>query len=155
MQKLTIVAALALAACTATKDDSGDTAAETTDTGSEDTSDSGTPAVTGSAEWTATGVAITLNNATAPLSFGMAETTEGGWLGEDCLPGNACHPLAVGSTINLVSVNTIAEVQAGSTTLLKSTMQEGITYYVADATGSCWVWGHNVAHYASKSCTEL
>jgi len=163
MQKLTIIAALALAACTATKDDSGDTAAETTDTGSDDT---GTPAMTATAELTATGVTVTITNGTGSYDFGIVQSgTSDNWTGEDCFRGYAlsggvslnCHSVsATGGTLTAVAGS---DYDFGTPdpneTLFKAGIDGDVTYYLENEAGQCYVWGANAAYYAEKGCTEL
>ena len=167
MNKTLIFAALALAACTATKDDSGDTGTgDTTDT--TDTSDTGTPAMTVTATWSTTGVTLAVANGMATgYQFGMAETgSDAGWYGEDCVNDpdddadagyEICHPMgATGGMLTKASPYSPDGVVAGRSTLLTDTMADGITYILfEDSTDACWTWGEDVSYYTAFGCDEI
>ncbi len=105
--------------------------------------------------------------------WGLAETgpsetdPEGddGWYGEDCLNGTGdtqlCHYFE-SSPASLDYVDSIGEVQEGSTTLLDGVLAGGdsgdrITYFlqVDNADGACFVWGDSPDYYSSEGCTVL
>lgn len=163
MNKLTILAALSLAACTAAKDDSGDTAVEIVDTATEDTGTE--PVFAASAELTATGVTVTLENGTGTYDFGIVQSgTDDNWTGEDCFRGYALGSGAVSLNCHSVSAagGTITAVEGSdyefsspdaNETLFKAGIDGDVTYYLANEAGQCWVWGANTAYYAEKGCT--
>ena len=39
--------------------------------------------------------------------------------------------------------------------LLDASRENDITYYLEDSAGFCFVWGHDVAYYAARGCTEM
>lgn len=160
--------ALALAACGSSKD---------SDSSTGPTGGSATGAATGTATgttggstpfsvttlWTDAGNADTLDiDIVDPLGvtawdFGMAEgDSTMGWTGEDCLNGyagyNICHAIGINHTLTQTTV--IGNVASGTFTLLDSSKDPHLTYYLADAT-SCFVWGLDPAYYASLACDEL
>ncbi len=170
MNKLTILAALSLAACTAAKDDSGDTAVEIVDTATEDTGTE--PVFAASAELTATGVTVVIENGSGTYDFGIVQSgTADNWTGEDCLNGYAlgggtvslnCHSVgATGGTITAVSGSDydFASPDPAETLFTNDVGEPGaadngeVTYYLANEAGQCWVWGANTAYYAEKGCT--
>jgi hypothetical protein len=83
------------------------------------------------------------------------------WSGEDCYLGCSsyrfCHPAGATGLV-LEGVETPGEVVEGVTTLMTAgnCRPDGLTYFVKEeASGECWVWGHDVGYYASRGCTEL
>ncbi len=166
MNKTLLFAALTLAACTATKDDSGDTGTEMVDTA--DTADTGTPAMTVTATWATTGVTLAVANGTAAgYQFGMAETgSDAGWFGEDCINDpdddtdygyELCHPMgATGGTLVKAEPYTPDDIVAGESTLFTDSLAANITYVLfEDSSDACWTWGEDVSYYAAFGCTEI
>jgi hypothetical protein len=172
MTKYALIPALALLAGCPTDDSGCDTAAGDicdTDPGDTDTDVPAEPAI--NYTWSDTGITVELENIdTTGFDFGMAETIDmdGGWFGENCIGGgdgyDECH-VFTGLTGSLTSIyddvvagtKTLADVQAGSTTLFEKSFDDGgrLTYIVTVDDGTCWVWGHNPAYYAAEGCETV
>ena len=129
------------------------------DSGTENTSETGDDTddteVSFNTIWTNDGsndtVTLTITNGSGTYSFGMAEESAGGWLGEDCRAGNAgsgrggdydiCHDGATSAGLALDSVfPEVDEVVPNETTLMTATIQEAghLAYVLVAADGECW-----------------
>ena len=90
-------------------------------------------------------------------NLGMAQDGAGGWSGEDCINGTAiCHPISAPChQLRQVSSCDAADIVAGSRTFVDASAEPFLTYFLEDATGSCYVFGTDTAYYAALSCTEI
>jgi len=74
---------------------------------------------------------------------------------ENCSSGvGTCHPIRVDHTLHQVADCLAGSVVPGSTTYFDASTQPE-TYYLSDRTGSCFLWGTDVAYYAALGCAEL
>lgn len=89
--------------------------------------------------------------------FGVVEQGVYGWRGEDCGGGSGafviCHAVEAPTDV-LTEVCVPGEVVGGATTLFDASKDPYLTYYLSDG-ASCFVWGADVAYYATLGCTEL
>lgn len=176
MKYVTLLALFGLVACGDGKDsDSGmaeDTSEDTADT--SDTSDTGTPATTVAATLMADGVELVIENGDAGgYDFGIVQSgTADDWTGEDCYMG---YDLGTGATSqNCHSASATGgywycldedadgdcdydgfESPNEAQTLFYDGLEGGVTFYLADSTGACWVWGDDVAYYSALGCEEI
>ncbi len=91
--------------------------------------------------------------------FGMAETgSSWGWFGEDCYVGyanfNFCHRVGFNTTIPEVTSCSVFDVMDGRT-LMDSSKDPFLTYYLEDSMGNCFVWGHDPTYYGPLNCAVL
>lgn len=121
--------------------------------------------------WDPGGLALSVTPlAGAGFDLGMAETGSEGapWSGEDCLNGTDgyvyCHGFTGASAALTALGSRFApardpdNVVEGRYTLLNEDLAyygdgtDRITYMVTFDDASCWVWGHQVAHFAARGC---
>ncbi len=160
-----ILALFALNGCTAgsecdsgdkTCDSGADAADADTDTDADTDADSDTDMVATIA-WDSAGVSLSITNGVdSSYFFGIAETSAGGWIGEDCVAGNnaeadggngyeRCH--SAGASGGSWDHASLADFDADSSdkyTLLTDTIAAGgaLAYILSDSTGdNCWVSG--------------
>ena len=171
MNKMTIVAALAmtgLVACTGDKDTSdsaGTTGGTTTGT---TTGTTGTTAPTASVTWGAASVDLVVSGGPGAYWFGMAEAGEDGWTGEDCVYGYElddgsvlawCHDGTDTGTSLTYGGDAVALV-AGTTVFTDASFDGSVTYYLESdpeygGDGSCYVWGADATYYDGLGCSAL
>ncbi len=139
------------------KDDSGDSGGETDADTDTDTDTDADPSFT--ASWDATGLTLGITNGTGTYSFGMAEESDNGWYGEDCVAGagpnsgdfDICHDGVSATGISLTTVNKPGDVVANSTTLLNVTIASAgsLAYMLGDAAdGTCWEQNDSAEYYS-------
>lgn len=118
------------------------------DTDSDSDSDSD-PIPSFTSTWDASGLTLAITDGRGTFSLGMAEQSENGWYGEDCLPGTGpgsgsydiCHNAVSPTGITLTTVNRPEEVRPNYTTLMNATIAAAgsLAYLLGDnATGACW-----------------
>jgi hypothetical protein len=174
MNKLTIVAALAmtgLVACNGDKDtDSGAATGTTgTTTGTTGTGTTGPGNPTASVTWGAASVDVTISGGPGAYWFGMAETVgcDDCWTGEDCVYGYDasgttlayCHDGTDTGTSLTYGGNANA-LDAGTTVFADAAFDGSVTYYLESdpdfgGDGSCYVWGADNSYYDGLGCTAL
>lgn len=122
--------------------DTGDTAAPGTTPGTTPT-----PITGFSVTMTADGMDVTVTGGEGTADFGVAETnSSAGYFGEDCMTGT-CYTVDADATTSISN-------SAGDTLFNDTFSAADLTFYLGSADG-CWVYGHDVAYYASEGCTEL
>jgi hypothetical protein len=164
MNKTLIFAALTLAACTAGKDDSGDTAV------AADTSDTGTPAaMTWAASKTAEGLTLTISNGAGTYQLGIIG---GEYNGEDCIEGagtmgyDKCHSDILTGTTAWEKVNLANDTEealyaaddGSKYTVYSSAVTEDLAYALwSDETGDCWTTGDaaGVIAFEAAGCEAM
>ena len=167
---LSIISAIfGLIGCPGDKCDTGDSSCDSGGTAADTDTDTDTDADTDvsiTATWSADGVTLAITNGTGGYSFGMAETSEGGWEGEDCLEGpgpsgnsgnyDICHDGVSASGITLTTVHSLDEIVANSTTLITDTIANGGSLEsIVDGTEGCYTWGGDGSYYAGLGCEAM
>lgn len=133
--------------CEGDADSDTDSDSNTDSDADSDTDVDQTPSFT--TAWDASGLTLIITDGSGTYSFGMAEQSENGWYGEDCLPGTGpgsgsydiCHSAVSPTGITLTTVNRPEEVRTNYTTLLNATIAAAgsLAYLLGDnATGACW-----------------
>lgn len=148
--------------------DKGETGGADDSTGGDDSADpcEGQEATFDVAH-SSSGVTLTITCGSGGYEFGMAETDQASddpWTGEDCFNGyttgdgtvyDICH--VADSTGVVLSGGTLGDLcDDCGVTIMQNVASSVTTYYVSsDATGDCWVWGHDVSYYGTLGCTEM
>jgi hypothetical protein len=176
MNKLTIVAALAMTGLVAcdNKGDTADSAGTTTGgttTGGTTTggTTTGSSAPTASVTWGGSSVDLTVSGGPGAYWFGMAETTgcDDCWTGEDCVYGYDaggttlayCHDGGDTGT-SLAYGGDAGALAAGTTVFVDASFDGAVTYFLDSDSdfggdGSCYVWGADTSYYDGLGCTSL
>ena len=168
---LSIISAIfGLIGCPGDKCDTGDSACDSgggvvadTDTDTDTDTDADF-SVTDT--WSADGVTVAITNGSGTYKFGMAETSELGWEGEDCLDGpgpsgnsgdfDFCHDGVTSTGITLTTVHKTADVVANSTTLINDTIANGgALERIVDGDDGCYTWGGDGTYYAGLGCESM
>lgn len=118
--------------------------------------------------WSNNGVNLSISRGSGTYSFGMAETSNNGWEGEDCLAGpgpsgasgsyDVCHDDVNSTGISLETINVLSDLEANYTTLFTDTIAEsGNLALVAasNSSGDCWTWGDRYEFYDALGCEDL
>ena len=167
---LTILSSLfALTGCPAGKTcDTGDSAG-TCDSGSgggggggdtDTDTDTDTDAdLTFNVAWDATGATLSITNGSGSYLFGIAQESDGGWLGEDGIAG-VTHAYgnqsadfdinhdAMSDSSHLTTVNKLGDITKNSSTLFSDTIAEAghLAYMLTDGT-TCWTFNDVDSYY--------
>lgn len=146
------------------------------DTADVDTGDA--PEVTTvAATLLADGVEIVIEGGTGGYDFGIAQTNAGAgpeddWTGEDCYRGyqlgsgdisQNCHGVGrTGGRFYCTDDDGDGDCDYDSftvpnpeQTLFHDGISGDITFYLADSSGDCWVWGDDPGYYNGSGCTEI
>ncbi len=103
----------------------------------------------------------------AGCSDGMADVSRGGWIGEDCIAGNAaadgydrCHAARRrgGMWETAADLDAFDADSSDATTLFSDTSAAAgeITYILMGFDDyACWVWGEDVLYYDDYACTDV
>ena len=119
-------------------------------------------------DWEASGIVLTVTGGDpGGYWFGIVETDPASsdpWTGEDCYLGYTlssgltlayCHPIRAGSN-HFAYDGSAAALDEATETVFPASFREVTTYYLEEnATGACWVWGHDPSYYDALPCTEL
>lgn len=111
------------------------------------------------------GVELTVEGGPGGYWFGLTESAEGGWTGEDCVHGFTtadaeqifyCHEAPDRGKRTFVRVPSLREMN-GATTLFDAANEGMLTYYLYSdplfgGSGECWVQGADPAYYAAEGC---
>jgi len=145
-------------ACTAL---GGDTDTDT-DTDSDTDTDTDTDSdVAFDVSWSSNGLTLAIDGPSGSYDFGMAEETDNGWYGEDCLDGagpnsgswDLCHPMRDGDSLQ--TVHALEDLAEGETTIFNETISEaGHIAYILIGDDGCTVENDRQGYYDDEDCLE-